>query len=148
MSTCKWNAHQLLLLAKTNLPPYTEVTWSSAWLSRSIMTWQVFFSTKVDGCNPLLTTLSSTKSPMIWRTRSHTENKKMRSHQEKGEKPPRGVKKRHRVRLTIPFIFWIDNEPYFIHPSWGMHTKLILLNIHPRIFIFSPYIIFTKNNGP
>ena len=37
---------------------------------------------------------------------------------------------------------------FFIHPLWGMRTKLILLNIHPRILIYKPYIIFTKNNGP
>ena len=36
----------------------------------------------------------------------------------------------------------------FHHPSWGMLTKLILLNIHPRILIFDPYNIFTKLNGP
>ena len=29
-----------------------------------------------------------------------------------------------------------------------MHTKLILLNTHPNILIFSPYITFTKRNGP
>ena len=34
--------------------------------------------------------------------RSH---RKMRGHQEKGEKPPRGVGKRFGVRLTISLIF-------------------------------------------
>ena len=29
----------------------------------------------------------------------------MTGHQEKGEKPPRGVGKRVKVRLTTPFIF-------------------------------------------
>ena len=29
-----------------------------------------------------------------------------------------------------------------------MRTILILLNIHSRILIFNPYIIFTKRKGP
>jgi hypothetical protein len=33
------------------------------------------------------------------------EKWKIRGHHEKGEKPPRGVGKRVRVRLTIPIIF-------------------------------------------
>ena len=44
--------------------------------------------------------------------------------------------------------FRANDEPIFIRYLWGMHTKLILLNIHPRILIFGPYIIFTKNNWP
>ena len=36
----------------------------------------------------------------------------------------------------------------FIHPSWGMRTKLILLNIHPMIHILNAYIIFTKKKWP
>ena len=37
--------------------------------------------------------------------KSPKKNKKMRGHQEKEEKPPRGFGKRVRVRLTISFIF-------------------------------------------
>jgi hypothetical protein len=65
----------------------------------------------------------------------------------RGEKPLREVGHRVRVRLTISSIFgWMMSIS--IHPSWGMRTQLILLNIHPKILIFSPYIIFTKREWP
>ena len=35
-----------------------------------------------------------------------------------------------------------------IHPPWAMRTKLIILNIHPRILIFSPILFLLNGNGP
>jgi hypothetical protein len=66
----------------------------------------------------------------------------------RGEKPPREVGHRIRVRLTISFIFGWMMSNFSSIPREAMRTQLILLNIHPKILIFSPYIFLLKGNGP
>ena len=48
------------------------------------------------------------------------------------------------MSVAIFIHFWANDEPFFIHPSWGMHTTLILLNTDPRNYIFATPTLFLQ----